>query len=107
MANARITLGSLFGAINSAATSVSSVFDTTTKGINMANKYVSDAAEKQHIRSVVDMHDYAERLAEEKAMEETLRKKEIIEFTKVSDENHQLFNESYNRIKSLIEKRND
>lgn len=102
-ATARLTLGSVLGTINSAATSVSSVFDTTTKAINMANKYVSDAADKQRIRSIVDMHDFTEKLSEEKAMEETLRKKTILEFTSQSKDNEELFNSAYNRIKDLIE----
>lgn len=105
-ATARLTLGSVFGTINSAATSVSSVFDTATKGINMANKFVTDASEKQNIRSIVDMHDFTEKLTEEKAMEETLRKKAILDFTNQSQDNKDLFEAGYNRIKELLAERN-
>lgn len=105
-ATARLTLGSVLGTVESAATSISSVFDTATKGINMANKYVSDASKKQNIRSIVDMHDFQNKLAEEKAMEETLRKKTILEFTNQSEENKNLFENAFNRINELLAEKN-
>lgn len=104
-ATARMTLGSILGTATDAAQSVSAVFNTATKAINMGNKFVSDAAEKQSIRSTLDMHDFTMKLAEEKAMEETLRKKTILDFTKQSTENEQLFETAYNRINQLLEDR--
>lgn len=102
MTTARMTVGSLFGAVNSAATSVGSVFDTTNRAIGMANKFVTDMADKQDIRSIVDMHDFKEKLTEEKSMEETLRKKTISEFCKAEPENKEMFETAYNRISALL-----
>ena len=105
-ATARVTFGSLLGAVNDATSVLSSSFNTITKSINMANKYVTDAAEKQSIRSIVDMHDFETKLQEEKAMEETLRKKQIVEFTNESEINKELFENAYNRIGELLANRN-
>ncbi len=101
-ATARLTVGSIFGAVNNAATSVASIFDTATKAIDMGNKYVSDASDKQRIRSTIDMHDFKEVLVEQKSMEETLRKKTILDFTNQSPENAELFKSAYDRLTLLI-----
>lgn len=102
MANTRMTLGAVLGSVQEAATSVSATFNTVTKGVNMLNRYVSDAAEKQQVRSVIDMHDFKEKLVEEKAMEETMRKKQILEFTNQSEINKELYQASYNRLQELL-----
>lgn len=96
----------LLGTVNNAATSVSSIFTTATKSVGMLDKFVSDAAERQEIRSVVDMNDFATKLAEEKAMEEAQRKLEVLKFTgPEGSDNERLYATAYDRIQKLLNDR--
>lgn len=103
MASARMTVGTLLGTVNEVATSVSSIFDTATKSINMLNRYVSEAAEKQALRSIVDTHGFKERLVEEKTMETVTRKLEIKSFCSQSQHHADLYQATYNEFLSLLE----
>ncbi|WP_347269713.1 hypothetical protein [Rhizorhabdus histidinilytica] len=98
-----MTVGTLLGTVNEVATSVSSIFDTATKSINMLNRYVSEAAEKQALRSIVDTHGFKERLVEEKTMETVTRKLEIKSFCSQSQHHADLYQATYNEFLSLLE----
>ena len=102
-ATVRMTAGTLLGTINGAATTVADTFDTATKAIGMANLYVSTMADKQRIRTKLEMHTFVNKLAEETAMVETLRKKNIEEFCK-DDQNAQLYNAEYSKIIEILSK---
>lgn len=79
-ATARMSIGSAFGAITNAAESVASVFGTTTKAIGMLDTFVSDAAKNQKLRSVANTADFKKKLEQDKAMENTVRIKQVREF---------------------------
>ena len=102
MATTRIAFGAVLSTVNDAAQSVSAIFGTVTEGIGMANTFVKNAAEQQRLRAVVDMDNFGERLTEEKAMEEALRKKQVEEFTNASKDNERLYSTAYDRIAALV-----
>ncbi len=102
-ATVRMTAGTLLGTVNGAATTLADTFDTATKAIGMANLYVSTMAEKQRIRTKLEMHTFVNKLAEETAMVETLRKKNIEEFCRDAD-NANLYNAEYNKIIDILSK---
>jgi len=102
-ANVRMTVGTLLGTVNGAATTVADTFDTATKAIGMANLYVSTMADKQRIRTKLEMHTFVNKLAEETAMVETLRKKNIEEFCK-DEQNATIYNTEYNKIIDILSK---
>lgn len=102
-ATVRMTAGTLLGTINGAATTVADTFDTATKAIGMANLYVSTMADKQRIRTKLEMHTFVNKLAEETAMVETLRKKNIEEFCK-DDQNREIYNREYDKIIDILSK---
>lgn len=102
-ATVRMTAGTLLGTVNSAATTVADTFGTATKAVGMLNSYVSTMADKQAIRTKLEMHTFVNKLAEETAMVETLRKKNIEEFCKDSD-NARIYNEEYNKIVDILAK---
>ena len=52
-------------------TIVRSVFNILATLISMLERYVRDAAERRQIRSVLERHDFKERLVEKKAREIT------------------------------------
>lgn len=102
-ATVRMTAGTLLGTINGAATTVADTFDTATKAIGMANLYVSTMADKQRIRTKLEMHTFVNKLAEETAMVETLRKKNIEEFCK-DEQNATIYNAEYDKIINILSK---
>lgn len=102
-ATVRMTAGTLLGTVNGAATTIADTFDTATKAIGMANLYVSTMSEKQQIRTKLEMHTFVNKLAEETAMVETLRKKNIEEFCKDS-QNADIYNAEYAKIIDILSK---
>lgn len=102
-ATVRMTAGTLLGTVNSAATTVADTFGTATKAVGMLNSYVSTMAEKQAIRTKLEMHTFVNKLAEETAMNETMRKKSIEEFCKDS-ENARIYNAEYSKVIDILTK---
>src|SRR5699024_5912836 len=102
-ATVRMTAGTLLGTVNSAATTVADTFSTATKAIGMLNSYVSTMAERQAIYTKLEMHTFVNKLAEETAMTETLRKKSIEEFCKDS-ENARIYNAEYSKVIDILTK---
>lgn len=102
-ATVRMTAGTLLGTVNSAATTVADTFGTATKAVGMLNSYVSTMADKQAIRTKLEMHTFVNKLAEETAMVETLRKKNIEEFCKDTD-NARIYNAEYDKIVDILAK---
>lgn len=102
-ATTRMTVGTLLGAVNGAATTVADTFDTATKAIGMANLYVTTMSDKQRIRTKLEMHTFVNKLAEETAMVETLRKKNIEEFCK-DEQNAEIYNTEYEKIVAILAK---
>lgn len=102
-ASVRMTAGTLLGTVNEAATTVADTFGTVTKAVGMANRYVSDMAKKQEIRSLLEMEEFTNKLIEEKAMEEAIRSKSVKEFCK-NEDNKQLYSEAYNRFHKILSK---
>jgi hypothetical protein len=98
----RTTAGSVLGTVTSAADAVGSVFGAASRGISMLDKYVADAQSNQTLRSVVDRDTFTQVLAEEKAMEEAVRKIQVLEFTNKSTDHKDLYSTAYDRIQALI-----
>ena len=100
-ATTRLTFGAVLGSVEAAAATVTSTLDTATKAVGMLNRFVSDAADKQNLRSKVDMHEFKTVLVEQKAMEEALRKKGIEEFCKDST-NSKHYQAAYDRLAAIV-----
>ena len=107
-ATVRMTAGTLLGTVNSAATTVADTFGTATKAVGMLNSYVSTMAEKQAIRTKLEMHTFVNKLAEETAMTETLRKKSIEEFntflTQSFSHSARIYNAEYSKVIDILTK---
>jgi hypothetical protein len=100
--SARQTVGTVFGTINTAAETVSTVLNTATKSVGMLDRFVSDASEKQIIRSVVDMDDFERMLLEEKSAEQAGRTVQVATFKALSTEHERLYDENHARISALL-----
>lgn len=102
-ANVRMTAGTLLGTVNEAATTIADTFGTATKAVGMLNSYVTTMSEKQRIRTKLEMHTFTNKLAEETAMQDTIRKKAIVEFCK-DEKNAELYKASYDDVIALLTK---
>ena len=101
-ANGKQVIGTVFGAVSDAAEAVSASFNTVTKSVGMANKFVADASTKQNLRSKIDMGTFRERLLDQAAMDETVRKQQIKEFCD-SEDKQTLFSEAYSKFSALLD----
>jgi hypothetical protein len=101
-ANTRMTLGALLGSITTAANTITSTFDAANKGIGMLNRTVSDASDRQNLRSKVDAHTYKTTLIREKAQEETLANLKIAEFINTSPQHELFYKDSFNTLTELL-----
>ena len=100
-----LTIGAVLGTVTDAATAVSTVIGTGIKGVNMLDQYVTDAAEKQKIRSIVDMESFETRLIEEVSMEDTQRQLKTLEFISKDEKTAELYEKNHNRIANLLQAR--
>lgn len=101
-ATARITTGSVFGVVSTAAGALSSTFQAATDSVGMLNRHIQHAAEKQSMRITLDKDTYKQDLIERKAQEEAVRKLAILEFVGQSEQHKGLYNEAYERMQQLL-----
>lgn len=101
-ATARMTLGSVFATVGTAANAVTSVLDTGVAGIAMLDTYVKDMSTRQAARSKADMDDFIFSLVEEKAQERTERQIQVQEFCAKSEDHQRFYAANYNRLMSIL-----
>lgn len=69
MANSRMTISAVLGMVQSTAQTITNSLNAVNDGVEMINNAVSDAAERQQIRSDNDMAMYESVYIAEKALE--------------------------------------
>jgi hypothetical protein len=103
MSTARMTFGTILGTVSTSAVAISTVIGTGVKGINMLEKFVDDAATKQHKRSLLDMESFQTRLLEEVAQEDAERGLKLDEFMSKSAQHRELYKLNYERLAAVLE----
>lgn len=91
MANLRVTLGAVFGAVVSSADAVTNTLGAVNASIGMLNRSVTDAAENQVVRSNYDKKVFSATVRQEKARELTSSRLEIKKFMAQSEDHEDLF----------------
>lgn len=99
---ARLTIAALFGAVSTAANSLTSVLDATTDGVGMIHTFVRDASTKQSIRSVVDMAVFEGALHEEKSQEIADRRNQVLSYCAQSAQHNTLYQAAYSEIGAIL-----
>jgi hypothetical protein len=99
---ARASLGTVFGAVGTAANAVSSVLQTTVASVAMLDKFVSDAAERQRERAVADMAIFRNTLLSEKSQELAEHRKHVLEYCRQSTEHEQLYQAAYTELGAVM-----
>lgn len=106
MATARSTVGSLFSSVSKAADTITASLDAVTTGVGMINAYVTEQAESQRIRILIDKERNATRLIEEAALEEAVRADKIRSQISKSKEFEKDYNDSVAKFAALLNEQN-
>lgn len=102
MSTARMTFGTVLGTVSTSAVAISTIIGTGVKGINMLEKFVDDAADKQIERSLLDMESFRVRLLEEVSQEDTERGIKLEEFMAKSASHRELYELNYKRLEAVL-----
>jgi hydroxylamine reductase (hybrid-cluster protein) len=97
-ATARMTVGSIFGMVGTAANTVTGTLDAVADTINMAGAFVTKAANEQRKRHIVDSLEFDNRLADEHAQEITTRAIETVKFRTQSADHDAFYAAAHKRV---------
>ena len=102
MSNARMTISALFATVQASASTITNTVDAINKGVNMVNKTVSDAAEKQAIRSDADTLIFKETLLEEKSKELAESSLKMEQWMNQSNDHKRHYEIAFNKLDAVL-----
>lgn len=102
MATSRLAVGSFMDAIVGITTTVSSVFNTTTKSVGMLDAFVTKASVEQTKQHIADDLAFNETLAHDHATNMSSLHLKAEEFCKKSPAHAKFYNSAYGELMSLI-----
>ena len=103
MTTARQTIGTIFGAVSSAASVIGTTCDSMTTAVDMGHEAITNAARHQKLRNAARESSFEMAMTMELAMEDTQREAEIIEFCK-TPELEKIFTKHERRIAAALAK---
>lgn len=101
IASTRMTIGSVLGAVQTAAITVSGTLDAAGSAIGMLNATVSKAAKEQSIRHAIDVNEFKSRLVQEVAMQRSQRERQVLEFCQ-DEQNAKLYKSAHDELTELV-----
>jgi hypothetical protein len=104
MATARLTIGSVFGAVSATANTLTTTLTAANQAAGMLNVYVNEAAVKQGKRSEADLESYIDDLLAEKAEESAERTMRANAYCDRSPVHAAAFNEAHARYAAILRK---
>lgn len=102
IANSRMTFGSILGAVQTSAVTITSTLDAANNAVGMLNRYVSDAAKRQDVRSKLDNAIFEKTLHQEKAQELAESRLAVLQYTKTSKDHEQHYQSAYDELATLL-----
>ena len=100
-ATARLTLGSLFGTVVSAADAATGALGTVSNAVGMLNAYVANAAEEQQARFINEKATFIIRLVDEGTQAEAEVHLNALTFRKKSADHAELYDAAYGKYAAL------
>lgn len=97
MAQSRVALAAVLGTVTDTANAVSSVVNTLSGAVGMANRFVQHQSEKQRFDQSIDLDEHRIRKIEELSVNEADRKKKISDLCK-DPEQAEYYNAAYQRL---------
>lgn len=101
MANLRLTLGAVFGAVQGTADAITNTLGAVNTSVGMLNRSVVDAADKQVVRSTFDAAVFKATVRQDKSKELTISRLEIKSFCKQSADHQDLYEAAFNELDLL------
>lgn len=102
MATSRATLGSIFAAVQSTATTATNTLQVLDTTVNGMNNFVSDKVERAAIRRKGTFATFKEQLHRELAQEEADSTLRVQEYMSKSDSHKLAYESAYNRIADAL-----
>lgn len=103
IANSRMTFGSILGAVQTSAVTITSTLDAANKAVGMLNKVVADASERQATRSILDNAIFKKTLHQEKAQELAESRIAALQYAKQSAEHGTQYQSAYDELAALLD----
>lgn len=103
-ASTKATYGSILGAVNNTAKSVSGIFSVVNDSIGMLEKFVSKAAYEQQVSHTKARHTFIEKTTREYAMEEAEAGLEVAKYCNQSAVHKSLFETNYVEMSEVLAK---
>lgn len=101
-ANSRMTLASVLAAVQTTANTATGALNAVNSAVGMANKYVTDAAQRQEVRSKLDMAIFERTLHQEKAQELAQSRINMENFAKQSAAHAAMYQQAYDELAAII-----
>jgi hypothetical protein len=105
MATARMSLGSVFGAIGQTAQTLTGTLGAINAGVGMANKAIENMAAQQDDRIKADNKMFKITLANEKSQELAESTMEAAKFRNKSEAHAQAYDQAYALIAAALEEK--
>lgn len=102
IANSRMTFGAILGAVQTSATTITASLDAANAAVGMLNKFVTDAADRQQVRSKLDGAIYEKTLLQEKAQQLTESRLQVLNYCKQSAEHEQQYQAAFDELGELL-----
>ena len=101
-ANSRMTIASVLAAVQTTANTATGALNAVNSAVGMANKFVTDAAHRQDVRSKLDNAIFTKTLHQEKAQELAASRLAIEDFAKQSKEHAAQYQSAYDELAEFL-----
>lgn len=102
--DARTAVGSVFGAVNETALTVTTAVMTVSSSVAMLNAFINKERVKQGDRDVIEMSDYRDRLIEDAAKSTADRRVAHVKWIEQDARRAPIYEEAYNKYQNLFVK---
>jgi hypothetical protein len=104
MATARLTVGTIFDTVTTAATVATGALNSVSGVVAMANAFVAKAQAEQQAQYIIDMEKSEERMLEEAAFEQAETDLKIAAYRSKSAQHQHGYDQAYARYAALLRK---
>lgn len=101
-ANTRMTIVAILGTVQTTAATLTSTLDAAQSAVGMLNKTVTDAANRQKIRSTLDMAIFEKTLHQEKAQQLAQSRLDMQAFMATSQDHQVQYDAAFAELGPLL-----
>lgn len=101
-ANSRMTFGAVLATVQTTANTLTNTVSAVNSAVGMVNKFVTDAADRQAVRSKLDTAIFEKTLHQEKAQELAISRLTQKEFMKQSADHAEMYQAAYEELGLIL-----